>query len=167
MCRSLSFRYTTFLITAVIAGLTACAGRTALREPRPIVSSELAKGIPVVMVDSLASRIAATEIERARVLARYTSDAQPVQLVQARYAALHEQLREISVGSRAPRRVAQYVLARLDERQAAIAIDHRQLLVTLDADAPRVRQSAEEGRLLEARRAELRASLDAAASSRH
>jgi hypothetical protein len=153
-------RYPWLLLSALIAGLAACAGRTEVRGPLPIASSDLANGIPMAMVDSLATRIAAAEIERARVRATYTPDARPFVLIEARVAALKEQLREISAGPRVPRHVVQYVLARLDERQVALAIDHRQLLVTFDPEVLRVRQSADEARLLEARRAELRALLE-------
>ncbi len=143
----------------ILVTLLACAGRTEPPKGTPLPSRALADGAPGVIVDSIAARLAELEIQRTYALAVYEPWATPVRGLDARISAYQEQLFAVSLTASAPRRVAQFVLERLDTRQAALAISHRQMLATYKADSPEVKAVAAEAAQVAQRRAELRVSL--------
>lgn len=146
------------MTTLVLATLLACAGRVEPRQGAPL-SPRVVAGAPVVIVDSIARQLADLEIQRAHALAVYEPWAAQVRGLDARISAHQEQLFAISITAGAPRRVAQFVLARLDARQAALAISHRQMLASYTAASPEVKAIAAEQEHVAQRRAELRVSL--------
>jgi uncharacterized protein involved in exopolysaccharide biosynthesis len=156
MARYRSFRGTPLMLLAIVG---ACAGRTEPRRTTPMPAHDVVHGVPTVIVDSIASRLATLEVERAQALSLHESWSAPVRALDAQVAAYQEQLFGISLTASAPRRVAQVVLQRLDEQQATLAIRHRQLLVTYVATSPQVRAIVAEQSQVAQRRAELRASL--------
>ena len=143
----------------IFATLLACAGRTEPQQRAPIPAQALAKGTPTVIVDSIATRLADLEVQRAHALAVYEPWATRVRHLDARISAYQEQLFAVSLTASAPRRVAQLVLERLDARKAALVISHRQMLAIYEADAPQIKTLAAEVTNVDQRRAELRVSL--------
>ena len=149
----------TIVLCMALPAVVACAGGPAPRSSAPLPSSVVAGGTPTVIVDSIAARLADVEIARAQALAVYEPWATAVRHLDAQVAAYQEQLLAISLTAAPPRRVIQYVLNRLDERQSALTLRHRQLLVMYKPESPEVRNLVAEAEQLRERRAELGASL--------
>ena len=147
-----------------VALTTTCAACAPMHLPPPpptgtLSQTSAASRTQAKRTDSLAAQWADLEIRRGAAHATYEAWAPMMKDLDARIAAVQEQLLARTYNKATPREVVLHVLGALETRQADLAVIHRQLLTQFVSTAPVVMALQAEEQAVAARRTELGASL--------
>jgi hypothetical protein len=148
------------LTVTALALLAAVVGLPPLGACAVRASHEVPRGLVRATVDTIAAHFVALEVQRLSAEAAGMAEDNPLRRgLELRVGALRDQIRELPDPAPAERVVLRHLLDALDARQASLAVRRRQLSVSLSPDNPIVQQAEAEARVVERRRAELRATL--------
>lgn len=107
------------------------------------------------LIDSAAARLAALELRRLALRARYEDWAPPVQAVKEQIERIERQLADLPGREAAWEHALERVLAGFDQREAGLKLERDSLLVSWAPDSPPVKRVDAEMRYLAERREEV------------